>query len=114
MRPQVLEHFIRSFPATPIICAHFGGGLPFYALMPEIEKTLANVYFDTAASPLLYSSQVFKVCVDLVGAERILLASDFPLITPARLIRQIHKTNMTETQRSLILGGNASRLFGLD
>ena len=37
-----------------IIAAHWGGGLPFYALMPEVRDALQNVWFDTAAGHLLY------------------------------------------------------------
>jgi len=47
--PDKLYRFILNFPENPIICAHWGGGLPFYGLMPEVNKALRNVYFDTAA-----------------------------------------------------------------
>ena len=57
-RPEVLWRFIQNFPDATIVCAHWGGGLPFYALMPEVKEGLANVYFDTAASPFLYDRRV--------------------------------------------------------
>ena len=84
----------RAYPNARIICAHWGGGLPFYALMPEVREALANVWFDTAATPFLYSRRVFSVVSALVGADKILPASDFPLIRFARIRRQIERAGM--------------------
>ena len=36
--PKKLMEFIDAFPDNIIICAHWGGGLPFYSLMPEISR----------------------------------------------------------------------------
>jgi len=39
----------------PLILAHWGGGLGFYMLLKkEVDETLKDVYYDTAASPYLY------------------------------------------------------------
>ena len=86
----------REYPGVKIICAHWGGGLPFYALMPEVRAALANVWFDTAATPFLYSRRVFSVAAALVGAGKILPASDFPLMRFARIRRQIRRAGMNE------------------
>ena len=65
-----LYAFAKSAPGVSIIAAHWGGGLPFYALMPEVRDALDNVCFDTAASHLLYQPQVYRRVIDLVGAGR--------------------------------------------
>ena len=44
--PDKLLAFINNFPNNKIICAHWGGGLPFYDLMPEVNENLKNVYVD--------------------------------------------------------------------
>lgn len=67
------------FPRLPLILAHWGGGLPFYALNRRVAKRLRNVWFDTAASPLLYDGRIWKLVTDLIGPERILFGSDYPL-----------------------------------
>ena len=95
--PQLTMRFIenaRDFPNVKIVCAHWGGGLPFYALMPEVKDALQNVWFDTAASPFLYSPGVFPIAAELVGADKILLGSDFPLIGYRRIRRQVEEAGM--------------------
>ena len=96
--PDVMMRFIenaRAYPNVKIVCAHWGGGLPFYALMPEVRDALQNVWFDTAASPFLYSADVFPIASKLVGAAKILLGSDFPLMRFRRIRRQIEESGMT-------------------
>ncbi|MFC1861993.1 amidohydrolase family protein, partial [Chloroflexota bacterium] len=70
--PDVLYPIITSFPDLTLVCAHWGGGLPFYALMLEVKKAMSNVFFDTAASPFLYSPQIYNQVSQLVGADKIL------------------------------------------
>ncbi len=114
VRSVVLWRFIGNFPDATIILAHWGGGLPFYALMPEVARALENVYFDSAASPFLYSPQVFSTVASLVGAERILLGSDYGLLRPRRLIRQARESGLSAEDIAAILGGNAARLLSLN
>lgn len=85
----------RGYPNVRLICAHWGGGLPFYALMPEVADALANVWFDTAASPFLYSPRVFPLAASLVGADKILPASDFPLMRFSRIRRQMARAGVS-------------------
>ena len=112
--PDKVWKFIREFPENVIICAHWGGGLPFYALMPEVEVALRNVYFDTAASPFLYQPRIYSAATRLVGAERILFASDFPLIQPSRPLAEIDGEPLSQEQRLCIRGKNAARLLGIE
>jgi len=113
MFPDVLYPFITSFPDLTIICAHWGGGLPFYALMPEVKKAMGNVYFDSAASPFLYTPGVYQQVIQLVGADKVLFGSDYPLLTQNRLLDEIEKLDMPEETKNLVLAGNALRLLGI-
>ncbi|MFC1981543.1 amidohydrolase family protein [Chloroflexota bacterium] len=112
--PDTLYPFITSFPDVTIVCAHWGGGLPFYALMPEVKQAMKNVYFDTAASPFLYSPHVYQQVSQLVGADRILFGSDYPLLAQNRLLQEINHADLPEEERNLILSGNARRLLDIE
>jgi predicted TIM-barrel fold metal-dependent hydrolase len=109
--PNILYPFIVKFPNLKLVCAHWGGGLPFYALMPEVGKALANVFFDTAATVFLYQPQIFQQVINIVGSDKILFGSDYPLVSQKRIIAQIESVDLTEEDRSKILGGNALKLL---
>ena len=111
--PDVLYPFITRHSDVTIVCAHWGGGLPFYALMPEVKKALHNVYFDTAASPFLYQPRIYSLASELVGADRILFGSDYPLMPQSRPLQEINSAELTEEEKDLILSGNAKRLLKL-
>ena len=111
--PDVLYSFIANFPDLPVVCAHWGGGLPFYTLMPEVREALENVYYDTAASPFLYRPEIYEHVSRCVGAERVLFGSDYPLMPPSRLLREIDSLSLHEDTRRMILAENAGRLLGI-
>ena len=111
--PEKVYRFIENFPENQIICAHWGGGLPFYGLMPEVPQVLKNVYFDSAASPFLYRPGVYPAVAGLVGPEKILFGTDYPLISYPRALGHLAESGLEEAGRSAVLGGNAARLFGL-
>jgi hypothetical protein len=111
--PDVLMRFIGNFPDATIVCAHWGGGLPFYALMPEVAEACANVYFDSAASPYLYDRRVFNIAANLVGHEKLLMGSDYGLVRPRRLLRQIDRAGLSQEAADAIKGNNAARLLGI-
>ncbi len=111
--PDFLYHFIVRYPDLPIICSHWGGGLPFYALMPEVKKALKNVFFDTAASPLLYSPQVYDIAIKLVGVDKILFGSDYPLLEQGRALKEVASLNLPQEVAHKILYDNARRLLGI-
>ncbi|MDE2843658.1 MAG: amidohydrolase family protein [Chloroflexota bacterium] len=87
--------------------------MPFYGLMPEVPGELENVYFDSAASPFLYRKEIFDIAARTIGARKILLGTDYPLLEHRRLIRQVEESELNEADRQAILGGNAAGLLGL-
>jgi predicted TIM-barrel fold metal-dependent hydrolase len=111
--PERVLRFVANFPDVTSILAHWGGGLPFYNLMPEVRTTLANVYFDTAASTFLYDTRVFDASSILVGMGRVLVGSDYPLLRHGRLRAQVETSKLAPAEREALLGGNAAALLGL-
>jgi predicted TIM-barrel fold metal-dependent hydrolase len=123
-KPTPLEDFIqlaRTFPDTNFILAHWGGGIPFYELSPKLKPALRNIYYDTAASPLIYDPAVFRRVVDLIGPERILFGTDYPLLCYPKLTREPDlarqldesRTGLTAAEQDAVLGGNLRRLLRL-
>jgi predicted TIM-barrel fold metal-dependent hydrolase len=111
--PEMLYPFIKAFPNLTIVCAHWGGGLPFYALMPEVKQAMQNIYFDTAASPFLYTSQIYQQVIQLVGTDKIVFGSDYPLLGQDRLLEEIRALNLSVETKGLVLSGNAQNLLGI-
>ena len=105
--------FLTAFPDINFVAAHWGGGLPFYTLMPEIRRITTHVWYDTAATLYLYHNTIFSVVADLVGADRILFASDYGLLSQRRVLDHIRQSGLSAEAVEMVLGGNAQRLLGL-
>jgi predicted TIM-barrel fold metal-dependent hydrolase len=104
--------FVKAHDGVTAILAHLGGGLPFYAHMPEVRATFDRLYVDTAAVPWLYEATALRTAIDLIGHERVLFGSDFPLRHPGRDIRWLRAAGLDADELVAVLGGNASALFG--
>ena len=102
-----------NFPDLKIIFAHWGGGLLFYELMPEIKKQNKNVYYDTAASPFLYNKNIYKVAKEIGILDKILFGSDYPLIPMKRYIKEIEDSELKPKEQAKILGKNAQKLLNI-
>lgn len=109
--PQILFPFIATYPKLKLVLAHWGGGMPFYGLMPEVGSSLKNTWFDSAASPYLYRPKIYQRVADLSGVDKILFGSDWPLLSPRRGIDEVNSLGMTAPVVDKILGSNASALL---
>ncbi len=110
---QIYE-LVRRFRKNTIVLGHWGGGIFFYNLLKkEVAESLTNVYFDTAASPFLYDNRIYTIATQLVGSEKILFGSDYPLISPSRYLKDFTQAGLTQTDIENISGRNAARLLGL-
>ncbi len=106
----------RDFPHTRFVLAHWGGGLAFDAT----SRAFTNVWFDTAASPLLYDASAWQRAIAAVGGERLLFGSDYPLrlfpksddATGLNAFVQEAREHVPLEARAAMLGGNAASHFG--
>jgi predicted TIM-barrel fold metal-dependent hydrolase len=110
---SALYEFIVEHPAVRVVAAHWGGGLPFYTLMPEVKLALHNTHFDTAATSLLYNPEIYADVSRLVGAGSVLFGSDYPLLSQKRSRERIEASGLPPADIAAILGGNAAQLLGL-
>jgi uncharacterized protein len=111
--PAELHAFVAAFPALRIVAAHWGGGYPFYELMPEVRAAATNVWYDSAASIYLYRPQIFAEVARIAGAGRILWGSDFPLLGQRRMLDEARSSGLSDVDLHLALGENARALLGL-
>jgi len=109
--PEEAYRLALGHPENLLIYAHWGGGLPFYELMPEVRAALRNVYYDTAASPYLYENAIFRH-VMAWAPSKVLFGSDYPLIAPARYLRRLRRAGLEAGQMEDLLAGNARAVLG--
>lgn len=103
----------RKWPAVVFILAHWGGGQPLRTALGGIFE---NVYYDTAASPLMYGPEFWAPFVTAVGDERVLFGSDYPLnnypgaageAEMGRLLAEVRGAGVSEAALAGILAENA-------
>jgi hypothetical protein len=104
---------IADYPEVTLILSHWGGGLLFYELMPEVSKILANCFYDTAASSLLYNEGIFEIALKIAGTKKILFGSDYPLLPYRRYLDSINRIIADENMKTDILGLNAARMLNI-
>lgn len=107
------QAFVAAFPTLRIVAAHWGGGYPFYELMPEVRAAAANVWYDSAASFYLYRAEIFPAVARVAGRHKLLWASDYPLLSQRRMLAYARGSGLDDETLALALGGNAADFLGL-
>ena len=125
MASLIYEGVLHSYPDLKIVIAHGGGYFPHYlgrmdrnhANRPDTVKNtggrkpsefLRSFYYDTC----VYDPQVLGVLIERVGADRLVMGSDYPVgdKDPVDFIRQ---NVSSQDEMRQICGGNAARLLDL-
>ena len=112
----------RTFPRTTFVLAHWGGGLALLEADPEVRRDLANVFYDTAASPLVSDDRIWRAVADAAGEGKVLFGSDYPLVLYPKtesepgwqnILAEIDRAGLNVGEKTQLLGGNARRLLRL-
>ncbi len=113
--PARMLNVLQLFPGLRVVAAHWGGGLPFYELMPEVRAATAHLAYDSAASTYLYDHKVFETVVELVGEHRVLFGSDYPVLKQLPLLNKCKsRPGFSDSTLAAMLGENAVRIYGLE
>lgn len=111
--PDKILRFLGVWPEIRVVGAHWGGGLPFFELMPEVARLTRNLVYDSAASTYLYTPNVFPIVERLVGSGRIVFGSDYPLLNQKRFLDRTLAASLSQDGAADVLGTNAARFFNL-
>jgi predicted TIM-barrel fold metal-dependent hydrolase len=107
--PEASVALAQAYPGLPIVLSHLGGGVLFYEFMPEVRAAMADVCYDTAATPYLYSPGVYEAAILAAGTEKLIFGSDYPLVDAARCALGLER--LTPQQQEAVGSGNARRVF---
>src|SRR5712671_6070147 len=125
----IFEGTLDRFPGLKIISAHGGGYLGSYAargdhacfvspqncnaditLKKQPSEYLNQLYFDA----MVFTPEGLRHLVAQVGASQVVLGTDHPIPWEEHPVDHVFATKtLTDKQRVAILGGNATRLFGM-
>jgi aminocarboxymuconate-semialdehyde decarboxylase len=121
----IYEGVMTKFPDLKIVMAHGGGYFPHYlgrldrntVNRPDTVRNtggrtpsdfLRSFYYDTC----VYDPQVLKVLVDRVGADRLVMGSDYP-VGENDPVGWLRECGVGGNDLAGIAGGNAARLLNL-
>jgi predicted TIM-barrel fold metal-dependent hydrolase len=124
--PLDLSPVARDFPELQFVIAHFGAGWLDSVL--RLAYQCKNVCVDTSGTnnwmdyyvPKLTLAEVFERALMALGPERVLFGTDSGTTMPYRhwirymQQRTLEEMGLSDSDRDLILRGNASRIFRLD
>ncbi|MGD8535551.1 MAG: amidohydrolase family protein [Candidatus Aminicenantes bacterium] len=121
----VFSGVVEKFPNIKWVLAHLGGAIPYlaerldrgyYAFKECREHTsqppseyLRNFYYDSVN----FDTKALKLAVDFAGADHVLAGSDYPhqIGSLKQMVESIESLNISEEQKTGILGGNAKTLL---
>lgn len=117
-RPGDFAPVLRSWPRLRLVLAHLGGAswqetAAFAADFPQVNFDLSEV-IEWAGAPGAPSAADLAALIRAIGADRVMLGSDFPWYDPVRTADRVAGLpGLSGAERSAILGGTATRVLGL-
>ena len=117
----VFSGMLDRVPDLALVIPHLGGTIPYLtrrmldlngqgdAEQPLLHYLRNRIYYDSCS----YQPEALRCAVDTVGADRIMLASDYPFRGELGIcVQDIEDADLPEATREAILGGTAERWFG--
>src|SRR5215813_6874015 len=115
------------FPRIRWVLSHLGGAIPYlaerldrgYEAFAECRKNISRppstylkkYYFDTVN----FDPRALELAVSFAGPGQILAGSDYPhqIGSIPKMLESLKAMRVSEEERAMILGGNATKLLGL-
>jgi predicted TIM-barrel fold metal-dependent hydrolase len=110
--PARIANVKRLFPKLDIVAAHMGGFRAWKQAWDSLVGT--GVYLDTSSSlGLGMETDEFLDMIRIHGAERILFATDSPILDQAQELEKVRSSGLTDIELEKILWSNGAGLLGL-
>ncbi len=121
----IMSGLLDELPALKLVCPHLGGTLPYIVGRLEHQvKVLKRGPQTLRRGPQDYLSQIWmdivsplplavKMCHEMVGADRLLYASDHPWVEPQLISDTLTSLKLPAADESKIFRENAVKLFRL-
>jgi predicted TIM-barrel fold metal-dependent hydrolase len=120
----ILSGLLDRHPDLKLVCPHLGGTLPFILGRLDHQLTVLKRGPRLPRTPLEYLRQIWldivsplpealAMCHSLLGADRLLYASDHPWVDPQVMLSTLEKAGLPLESQRKIRSGNAISLFGL-
>jgi predicted TIM-barrel fold metal-dependent hydrolase len=116
-RPRYFGDVAISFPRLQLILGHIGKG--YESEIAVLTRRYRNVYTETSMrlngldEAGQWTPAEAVTWFRLIGIDRILLGTKWPLFDPRQVIDTVRKLPLTPEERRKILGGNAKRVLQL-
>ena len=104
-----IENILKNFPRLKLLVAH--PGAPDIMQNFTLAQKYPNLHFDISGAGLTRWGMLQKA-VRMLGPERILFGTDFPLINPGMYVAAVLFEHLTPSERKMILRDNFLRLTG--
>lgn len=110
-RPIYLDRVALDFPELVIVGGHIG--YPWTDEAIAVATKHENVYIDTSAYTARRYPQALVDYIQGHGAGKVMFGTNYPMISPRKALDGIDELGLTKANKSLFLGANAARIFGL-
>jgi aminocarboxymuconate-semialdehyde decarboxylase len=115
------------FPNIKWVLGHLGGAIPYlaerldrgYEAFADCRRNISRppssylekFFFDTVN----FDPRALELAVSFAGASQVLAGSDYPhqIGSIPKMLQSLHAMRISDSDRQLILGGNAKRLLGI-
>ncbi|MBC7543953.1 MAG: amidohydrolase family protein [Candidatus Sericytochromatia bacterium] len=104
---SLLRPVIQAFPTVTFVLAHIGWNQ--HRTVLELAHENANVHVESSWQP----PKVVRQAVDMLGVERVLFGSDYPLLQQKPAI-EVMKAALTPAEAEMVMRRNALRLLKLE
>jgi len=123
----VFSGVIEKFPNIKWVLGHLGGAVPYlaerfdrgYEAFEQCRKNISkppseylkNFYYDTVN----FDVNALQFAIDFAGSDHLVAGSDYPhqIGSIEKMLASIEKLNISQEEKTGILGGNAEKLLGL-